>query len=254
MSYQDFASVYDRLMMEVDYQAWAKSLQKRLEIYGIKDGLLLDLGCGTGSMTLLLAQAGYDMIGIDNSSDMLEVARQKAFLAGCQDILFLQQDMESFELYGTVRGIISTCDCMNYLLDLDTVQKVCALALNYLDYDGIFIFDILLPYYYQEVLGNQTYVRHWEEGSYIWENTYDSLTRLNQCDLSIFVEEESGLYRGIFEEHTQRGYFLEEIKEVLEKVGFEDISFFHEISMEPATSTSQRVTCQGFKRNKRKRV
>ena len=113
-AYTSFASVYDTFMDDVPYEEWGEYLHGLLKEYGINDGLVLDLGCGTGTMTELLADLGYDMIGVDNSADMLEIALEKKVESG-HDILYLLQDMRGFELYGTVRAIISICDSVNYI-------------------------------------------------------------------------------------------------------------------------------------------
>ena len=115
-AYTSFAEVYDTFMDNVPYEEWADYLEDRLKEYGVKDGLVLELGCGTGSMTELLAEKGYDMIGVDNSEDMLEIAMEKRIESG-HDILYLLQNMQEFELYGTVRAIVSVCDCVNYVTE-----------------------------------------------------------------------------------------------------------------------------------------
>ena len=121
-AYTSFAEVYDTFMDNVPYEEWADYLEDRLKEYGVKDGLVLELGCGTGSMTELLAEKGYDMIGVDNSEDMLEIAMEKRIESG-HDILYLLQNMQEFELYGTVRAIVSVCDCVNYVTEKNELQK-----------------------------------------------------------------------------------------------------------------------------------
>ncbi len=122
-AYTSFASVYDTFMDDVPYEEWGEYMHGLLKEYGINDGLVLDLGCGTGTMTELLADLGYDMIGVDNSADMLEIALEKKVESG-HDILYLQQDMREFELYGTVRAIISICDSVNYITEPDELRRV----------------------------------------------------------------------------------------------------------------------------------
>ena len=143
-AYTSFARVYDTFMDNVPYKEWADYLGKILKEYGIDDGLVLDLGCGTGSMTEMLASSGYDMIGVDNSEEMLGEAMEKRAESG-HEILYLEQDMREFELYGTVRAIVSVCDCMNYITEEDDLFTVFKLVNNYLDPDGIFIFDMNTP-------------------------------------------------------------------------------------------------------------
>ena len=140
-AYEKFAQVYDLFMDNIDYEEWADYLEDRLKEYGVKDGLVLELGCGTGSMTELLAEKGYDMIGVDNSEDMLEIAMEKRIESG-HDILYLLQNMQEFELYGTVRAVVSVCDSLNYITDRDELRHVFELVNNYLDPEGIFLFDM----------------------------------------------------------------------------------------------------------------
>ena len=131
-AYTSFASVYDRFMDNVPYTEWAEYLHGLLREYQIEDGLLLELGCGTGSMTERLAGYGYDMIGVDCSGEMLDIAREKKERSG-HDILYLLQDMREFELYGTVRAAVSICDSMNYILEERELEQVFRLVNNYLD-------------------------------------------------------------------------------------------------------------------------
>ena len=171
-AYSDFARVYDIFMDNVEYEKWAEYLIGSLKEYGIEDGIVLELGCGTGVMTELLAESGYDMIGVDNSEEMLGEAMEKRAESG-HEILYLEQDMREFELYGTVRAVVSVCDCMNYITEEDDLLTVFKLVNNYLDPDGIFIFDMNTPYKYREMLGNTTIAENREEGSFIWENEFD---------------------------------------------------------------------------------
>lgn len=170
-AYSSFAEVYDTFMDNVPYEEWAEYLAAILREYGIEDGLVLDLGCGTGSMTEKMAAKGYDMIGVDNSGEMLEIAMEKKEKSGW-DILYLMQDMREFELYGTVRGVISACDSVNYITDEKELEQVFRLVNNYLDPKGIFIFDFNTEYKYREVLGNQTIAEDRDDCSFIWENYY----------------------------------------------------------------------------------
>ena len=139
-AYTSFAEVYDQFMDNVPYREWADFLQEILQKEGINDGLVLDLGCGTGSMTEELAGRGYDMIGVDNSEDMLEIAMEKRQESG-HDILYLLQDMQEFELYGTVRAVVSVCDSVNYVTEKEELEQVFRLVNNYLDPGGIFVFE-----------------------------------------------------------------------------------------------------------------
>ena len=137
-AYTSFASVYDIFMDNVPYEEWGEYLRGLLKEYGAESGLVVDLGCGTGAMTEILAGYGYDMIGVDNSEDMLELAMDKKIASG-HDILYLLQDMREFELYGTVRAAVSVCDSVNYITEPEELTEVFRLVNNYLDPGGVFI-------------------------------------------------------------------------------------------------------------------
>ena len=141
-AYTSFAAVYDTFMDNIPYEEWKSYLEELLKEYGVQDGLVLDLGCGTGTMTELLAADGYDMIGVDNSEEMLEIAREKQIKSG-HEILYLLQDMREFELYGTVGAVFSICDSLNYITEPEELKQVFRWVNNYLDPGGIFNFDLI---------------------------------------------------------------------------------------------------------------
>ena len=193
-AYSGFAEVYDLFMDNVPYEEWCLYLTGLLREYGTDSGLVLDLGCGTGTMTELLAAEGYDMIGVDNSEEMLEMAMEKKAASG-RDILYLCQDMREFELYGTVRAVVSVCDSMNYILEPEELEQVFRLVNNYLDPGGVFIFDLNTEYKYRQ-MGDTTIAENRVDGSFIWDNYYDEEERINENDLAVFVKEgRDGLYR-----------------------------------------------------------
>ena len=146
--YTDFARVYDELMDNVPYEEWAQFILNLLQDRKITEGLVLELGCGTGKLMTLLGKAGFDMIGVDNSVEMLQIAREKT----SQDFLYLLQDMREFELYGTVKAVISVCDSVNYITKKEELRKVFQLVNNYLDPEGVFIFDFNTEYKYRELI------------------------------------------------------------------------------------------------------
>ena len=195
----------------------------------------------TGTMTEILASAGYDMIGIDQSEEMLEEALEKKQESG-HEILYLCQDMREFELYGTVRAIICICDSMNYILEEEEILGILTSAAhNYLDYDGLFIFDLNTEYKYRELLGEQTIAENREEGSFIWENYYDEESMINEYDLTLFVKEPSGLYRKEEENHFQRAYSLGTIRELVKRSGLNLLHIYDAFTHEPARKDSERV-------------
>lgn len=217
-SYNSFAWVYDTFMDNIPYEEWAEYLVSLLKEHGVSDGLVLDMGCGTGNMTELLDDRGYEMIGIDNSEEMLMEAREK-MLEGGRDILYLMQDMRAFELYGTVAACVSVCDSMNYITDYEDLVHVFKLVNNYLDPKGVFIFDYKTEFQFETLIGNRTIAENREACSFIWENEYDTVKRLNTYEMTIFIEEEEGLFRRYEEVHTQRAWTSEELKQAAREAG-----------------------------------
>lgn len=239
-AYTSFAAVYDRFMDNVPYEEWTEYLGGLLAEYGVKDGLVLDLGCGTGMMTEALARRGYDMIGVDNSEDMLQIAMEKRAESGA-DILYLLQDMQAFELYGTVAAVVSICDSMNYLTEYKDLVSTLSLVNNYLDPGGIFIFDLNTLYKYRDVIGDSTIAENRETCSFIWENSFDEEERINEYDLTLFIEEENGLYRRFEETHYQKAYTPEEIRQAVAEAGMKLEVVYDAFTREEPKEDSQRI-------------
>ena len=239
-SYSSFAQVYDLFMSEIPYEMWEQYVKELLRERGITDGLVLELGCGTGTFTELLAKDGYDMIGVDNSAEMLETAALKKEKSGL-DILYLMQDMREFELYGTVRAVISVCDSLNYITEEEELCEVFRLVNNYLDPGGIFIFDFNTTYKYRELLGDRTIAESREECSFIWDNYYYEEEKINEYELSLFIREEEDLYRRYQETHYQKAYELEIMKELLEKAGLEFVTAYEAFTEEAPSEMSERI-------------
>ena len=203
-AYTSFASVYDIFMDNIPYEEWAEYLSRLLAEYEVTDGIVLDLGCGTGTLTELMAARGFDMIGVDYSEEMLEIAMEKRAESG-RDILYLLQDMREFELYGTVRAVISICDSLNYITEEAELEEVFRLVNNYLDPEGVFIFDFNTVYKYREILGDQTIAESREDCSFIWDNYYYEEEQINEYELSLFLQEEGNLYRNMSRHITRKG-------------------------------------------------
>ena len=188
-AYTSFAYVYDTFMDNVPYGEWARHIREKLCEHGVTDGIVLDLGCGTGTMTERLAGYGYDMIGVDNSEEMLELAMEKKTESG-YDILCLLQDMRGFELYGTVRAVVSVCDSVNYITEPDELEEVFRLVNNYLDPKGIFLFDFNTVHKYRDVIGDSTIAEDRGVCSFIWDNRYYEKEQINEYDLTLFIAED----------------------------------------------------------------
>lgn len=252
-SYDYLAEVYDELMDNVPYDIWSDFIIHILKENQIENGLIADLGCGTGAMTEILAEHGYDMIGIDNASSMLEIATDKKFEKDL-DILYLLQDIREFELYGSVQAIISICDTLNYILEKEELKRVFQLVEKYLDPGGLFFFDFNTVYKYETVIGDRVIAENREDISFIWENTYDKEEGINCYELTLFVKEEEMLYNKYEEIHYQRGYTLEEIKELIEDAGLEFTEAFEDYQRNPVKKKSERICVIARKAAKKEEI
>ena len=188
----------------------------------------------------LLAAEGYDMIGVDLSEEMLEIALEHE-MEDPKQILYLQQDMREFELYGTVRAIVSICDSMNYLEDYEDLVQVLRLANNYLDPKGIFIFDMNTVYKYREQLGEQTIAENREESSFIWENYFDEGEMVNEYDLTLFIRDEDGRYSKYEETHYQKAFEISAVLKAVKEAGMELVAVYDAFTREPVKENSDRV-------------
>ena len=235
MAYNEFAYFYDEFNGEADYEALYAQVKARLDAHGISSGILADLGCGTGELTLMLAQAGYDMIGIDQSEEMLCVVRDKAEQRGLSGGLLLwQQDLCALDLYGTIRGAVSTFDTLNHIPDLD---KAIANAAFFMEKGGVFLFDMNTPYKHQAVLGENVFTFEEEDARCVWRNHYDPDARRVTITVDIDYQETGEHFHEEFFEYT---YTLEEIKAALEKNGFTLESVCDGESFGPLTEESER--------------
>lgn len=239
-AYSGFASVYDLFMEDVDYDSWIKYIKDIWKRYGLKPELVADLGCGTGTVSIKLCEEGIDVIGIDSSVEMLDVALEKAKMAG-KDILFLNQDISEFELYGTVDSIICLMDTLNYITEDEDFYSVLKWANNYLNNDGIFIFDVNTEYKFKEILGSNTFSDVQEDAAYIWENTYDEEEKINEYYVNFFIKNKKGTYDRIEECHYERAYSVEEIKMHIEKSGLRLLDIFDAYTFDPPKADSARI-------------
>jgi len=238
--YSDFAYVYDRLMRDIDYSKLADYIEVLLSDYGrIKPKLMLDLACGTGSLTLEFAKRGYDMIGIDVSPDMLNCALEKSMELKVSP-LWVCQDMRNFELYGTVDAVICTLDSLNYITDFSDLKSIFRLVKNYLNPGGLFIFDLNTPYKFENILGNNFFYEIGEDIAYIWQNTYNPDTRICTFDLTFFVREKGRLYERIEEEQQQKAWSFDEVKAALDESDLKLVKIFEEYTQNPPSEKSQR--------------
>lgn len=256
-SYTDFAGVYDTLMDETPYEEWKEFLIGLIVRYGVsmpkgeklpgedevlagERNLMVDLGCGTGKLTEMLAEAGYDMIGVDNSPEMLRLAMERRDLAG-HETLYLCQDMRELELYSTIGTVISVCDSVNYLLSEEDLLTTFRLVENYLYPGGIFVFDFNTVYKYAEVIGDTTIAENREDCSFIWDNYYHEDEQINEYDLTLFVRTEDTLFQKYEETHYQRGYEVEQMRRLVEEAGLQFVAAIDADTHAEVTDYSERV-------------
>ena len=242
MIYDLLAPFYDSINAELDYSAWADFIEKIIE-KEYKCGrpeLVLDLGSGTGKMTLELARRGYDMTGVDCSPEMLGVAREAAEREG-HSILWLCQDMTEFEIYGTVDVCVCCLDTVNHLTDKKSLEKCLSLVHNYVIPDGLFIFDINGKYKFENIYSDMTYAMEEDGAVCIWQNDYDEKTKLCDFYITLFKEGADGRYDRYDDTDTERMYTLSEMKKSLQKCGFEFIGAYSDFDFNQASDESERI-------------
>ena len=236
-AYTSFARVYDMFMDNVPYEVWSRYIVEKLRANGIDSGYVVDLGCGTGKLTTLLADAGYDMIGIDNSFDMLDMALERED----DRILYLMQDMREFEPGEKVSAVVSACDSINYILEPEDLQAVFFCVSESLKEGGIFIFDVNTPYKYEVLMADNTIAENRDEGSFIWDNYYDEESSNNEYELAVFVRNEDGTFDRFEEEHYQHGFTLEEVSDAVKKAGLKIRNVYDAFSHNAPDDNSERL-------------
>ncbi len=241
--YEAIARVYDKLNADIDYASWADFFETCFDKYLVKrPEIVLDLACGTGRMTRELSGRGYDMIGVDGSGDMLSEAMYSNDSKG---ILYLLQDMREFELYGTVGAVVCCLDSINYLLDEKDLISTFATVHNYLDPDGLFLFDVNSPHKFENVYSDNAYILEdeTEDGRAVWcgwQNEYDGNSGICDFYLTLFEEDEEGAYIRSDEHQRERCYTLEELKSALEKTGMELLGVFSDFEFTDINDTDDR--------------
>ena len=219
-AYETFASVYDLFMEQVEYDEWLDHIHAVWKKYGITPKTILDLGCGTGSILLPLAQEGFDVIGVDLSPEMLTEADHKAMEAGVS-VRLACQDMTELDLGEQADCILSLCDCMNYLIEDGQLESDFQSIAAHMKKESLFLFDMNTEYKFREVLGQRAFGSAEEAAAYIWENDYDEEEKINEYYVSFFIEQENGLYERVEEYHYERAYTTEEVAQALQAAGME---------------------------------
>ena len=239
-SYHGFSYVYDKFMDNIPYIEWSHYLMQLFQQHSITKGTLVDLGCGTGTLSLLMEKNGFSILGIDNSSDMLTIAADK--IKNNPNITLIQQDMRILELGSTFDGFFCLCDSLNYLLSsTDVFSTFCGIK-KHLKPNGVFIFDLKTAYFYKEILGDQVFCDHQEDCSYTWENFYFEEDSVNQYDLTIFARQsDSDLFSRFTETHHQKAYPLEKITDLLTQAGLKFITAYDAFTFCAPHSESERI-------------
>jgi len=236
--YSNFAYIYDKLMYDIDYSKWADYIEEIFKINNRKPSLVLDLGCGTGNFCIEMAKRRYDMIGIDMSLDMLNCAKSKSEEQG-MNILYLNQDMTNFELFGTVDVIVCLMDSLNYILYKRDIKRMFKLVRNYLNPDGIFIFDINTPYKFENVLSENVFYDISDEATYIWQNYYNKKSKVCEFELTFFIKYCED-YKKFDEIHYERSYERSELKELINGSGLKLLNIYDELKLSKPSRKSQR--------------
>ena len=274
-SYRSFASVYDEFMDGTDYQETADKIQDMITRFGLskpsqkrtgaseardvllaaEKNLVVDIACGTGKLTEILAGRGYDVMGIDLSEEMLSIALNRRDKLG-HKTLYLCQDMREFELYGTAGTFVSVGDSVNYLTSDADMVKLFKRINTFLFPRGIFVFDFKTLYLYRDVIGNRTIAEDRDDCSFIWDNWFDPKTNINEYDLSLFIRDagsdgEDNVFRKFREVHEQRGYTLEEMKHYVKEADLEWVTEMDSDTMGPVTAKSERILCVVREKNKK---
>ena len=243
MIYDMIAPIYDSVNAEIDYSKWADFIEKIVKReLSVPCELALDLGCGTGKMTIELAKRGYDMTGVDYSPEMLDRARDAAEAAGLSGkILWLLQDICEFELYGTVELALSCLDTVNHITDNKSLDKFLSLVHNYLIPDGIFIFDVNGKGKFSRTYSDRSYVMEEESSFCVWQNYYNEKSGICDFYISLFTEDEDGRYTRTDELQRERAYSINTLKRHLLKCGFEFIGAYSDFDFNEATDDCDRI-------------
>lgn len=243
MIYDLVAPIYDHVNKEINYGEWADFIEKASKRFAeAEPELVLDLACGTGSMTIELARRGYDMIGVDISVEMLNVAKERAADAGVIDnILWLCQDMANFELYGTVDLVVSCLDSINHLTSCSDLRSCFSLVRNYLNPNGVFVFDINGRGKFERVYADKSYVVEDGEAFCIWQNYYNPKNKMCDFYITMFEENSDGSYSRYDEHQRERMYTLKTIKKTLCECGMTFVGAYSDYDFSEAEDDNDRI-------------
>lgn len=237
--YGKFAYIYDELMQDVDYLKWANYVEEIIIENNSECKKILELACGTGNVTIPMAQKGYNIVGVDISQDMLTIAKNKSIEKNL-NLLFIEQNMVELKLKEKFDTILSMCDGMNYITDINDLIQVFQNAYDVLEDEGLFVFDISSYYKIKNILGNNTFGENLDDLSYMWENYFDEESSIINMDLTFFIKD-GKYYRKEEEYHVQKAYKEKEIIEELAKIGFKEIEVYDGFTFNKSKNDSERV-------------
>ncbi|MCM1365209.1 MAG: class I SAM-dependent methyltransferase [Faecalibacterium sp.] len=240
--YGNFAYYYDRLTDNVDYKKRCDYICSLLTENHVGKGILLDLACGTGTMSMLLAEKGYEIVGVDASEDMLSVAQEKKINTNA-DAVFLCQKMQELDLFGTIDAAVCTLDSLNHITDESDLREALRRVALFMNDGGIFVFDINTPYKHKHVLADNTFIYDLDEVYCVWQNTFNESDCSTTVQLDIFEqdEDEEDVYYRYSEEFCERGYELDKIQSWLEDVQFEVLGIYNEMTKDKIDSKTERA-------------
>lgn len=244
-AYGDFASLYDELMNDIDYEKWFYYIEEIFKRQGKTPRKVLEMACGTGNLTEFFCKTNYDVTCFDLSEEMLTVASSK--LSRYNNATILKQDMTNLNLHqNKFDTIISACDSINYITSLKDLEKVFKNVFDHLEEGGLFVFDINSYFKLKNIIGENIFVEDTEDIFYVWDNEFIEEEQICNFYLTFFVKE-NGLYKRFDEFHRERAYKNEEITSLLKKVGFNEINAFDEFTFYDAREESERVFFTGTK-------
>lgn len=238
-TYQTFARFYDELTQNVEYEKIAGCFDSLILRYG-KKGLLVDLGCGTGSLSIALAKLGHEVIGVDSSEMMLSQAFNKMYGAG-QSITFLHQNMEELDLYGTIENVVSSLDSLNHVMEDEALLRTFQRVSLFLERGGLFLFDVNTPYKHEKVLGDETFVYDLDNIYCVWNNEYDRVKKQTQISLDFFEAQEDGSYVRTGEQFFERPLDRGQIEALCKGSGLKVIAEFDDYTLGPVHEKTQRA-------------
>lgn len=236
MSYDVFAEYYDELMQNVDYRERAKYIDRLIKQYKPNADLLVDLACGTGSMTVEFAAMGYDVIGTDISDEMLSKAREKSD----GSILYLCQSMQGLDMYGTIDAFVCTLDSLNHIESREELCRAFSRISLFLEPDGVFVFDMNTPYKHEKILGNNAFVYEYDELYCVWQNYYNGDGRVDIA-LDFFEERKDGSYCRYSEDFYELSYSYDDTEEMLRSAGLKILAAYDDMTLEPPSAESERI-------------